>query len=93
MCTFLSGIILTLWTWPVVSKICFKISSVTRGSTPPTYRALLFGSGAARRTNPPAEVGEVTPETDIGEVIAVGIGLVFCGIITGGRGGGGIWLD
>ena len=52
-----------------------------------------MGSGAARRTKPPAEVGEVTPETDIGEVIAVGIGLVFWGIITGGRGGGGMWLD
>jgi hypothetical protein len=28
---------------------------------------------------------------DMGEVIAVGIGLVFWGMITGGRGGGGIW--
>jgi hypothetical protein len=28
----------------------------------------------------------------MGEVIAVGIGLVFWGMITGGRGGGGMWL-
>lgn len=28
---------------------------------------------------------------EIGEVIAVGIGLVFCGMTTGGRGGGGMW--
>ena len=45
----LSGIILTLWTWPVVSKIWRRTSSVTRGSSPPTYRARLLGSGAARR--------------------------------------------
>jgi hypothetical protein len=45
----LSGMILTLWTWPVVSKIWRRTSSVTRGSRPPTYNALLFGSGAARR--------------------------------------------
>lgn len=87
--TFLSGIILTLCTCPVVSKICRKISSVTRGSRPPTYKALLFGSGAARRTKPPALVGDIILP-DMGEVIAVGIGFVFCGIATGGRGGGGI---
>ena len=29
----------------------------------------------------------------MGDVIAVGIGFVFCGMITGGSGGGGIWLD
>jgi hypothetical protein len=34
--TFLSGMIFTLSTWPVVSKICFKMSSVTLGSSPPT---------------------------------------------------------
>jgi len=27
---------------------------------------------------------------DIGELIAVGMGFVFCGMMTGGRGGGGI---
>jgi hypothetical protein len=85
--------ILTLWTWPVVSKICFRMSSVTLGSNPPTYKALLFGSGAARRTKPPPDVGEVMPVADMGEVMAVGIGFVFCGMMTGGRGGGGMWLD
>lgn len=34
--TFLSGMILTFWTWPVVSKIWRSTSSVTRGSRPPT---------------------------------------------------------
>lgn len=64
---------------------------MTLGSRPPTYSARLFGSGAARRTNPPALSGDITPPfSPIGEVIAVGIGFVFCGIITGGRGGGGI---
>ncbi len=74
--TFLSGIILTLWTCPVVSNICLSTSSVTRGSSPPTYNALLFGSGAARRTNPPELVGD-SMSPDMGEVIAVGIGLLF----------------
>mgnify|MGYP006950200819 CR=1 FL=1 len=89
--TFLSGMIFTLTTWPVVSNICLRMSSVTLGSSPPTYRALLFGSGAARRTYPPALVGDIIATPDMGEVMAVGIGLVFWGIITGGRGGGGMW--
>lgn len=88
--TFLSGMILTFWTWPVVSKICLSTSSVTRGSSPPTYNARLFGSGAARRTKPPALPGDIIPP-DIGDVMAVGIGFVFCGMTTGGRGGGGMW--
>jgi hypothetical protein len=75
----------------VVSKICLSTSSVTLGSKPPTYKARLLGSGAARRTNPPALEGDRTlPVPDIGEDIAVGIGLVFCGMMTGGSGGGGI---
>ena len=49
---------------------------MTRGSRPPTYNALLFGSGAARRTNPPELVGDKTSPED-GEVIAVGMGLLF----------------
>lgn len=49
----------------------------------------MFGSGAARRTYPPAFVGDII-FPDIGDVIAVGIGLVFCGITTGGSGGGGM---
>jgi hypothetical protein len=88
--TFLSGMILTFWTCPVVSKICFNTSSVQRGSSPPTYSARLFGSGAARRTYPPALVGDIILP-DMGEVMAVGIGFVFCGMTTGGRGGGGMW--
>ncbi len=65
---------------------------MTLGSRPPTYRALLFGSGAARRTNPPALSGDITPPfSPIGDVIAVGMGFVFWGIITGGSGGGGMW--
>lgn len=64
---------------------------MTLGSRPPTYNARLFGSGAARRTNPPALSGDITPPfSPIGDVIAVGIGFVFCGMITGGSGGGGI---
>jgi hypothetical protein len=77
----------------VVSKICRRTSSVTLGSSPPTYKALLFGSGAARRAKPPALPGDRTPPfspPDIGDVIAVGMGFVFCGMITGGRGGGGM---
>ena len=31
------------------------------------------------------------PGSPPGEVTAVGIGLVFCGMTTGGRGGGGMW--
>lgn len=64
--TFLSGMILTLCTCPVVSKICFNTSSVTRGSSPPTYSALLFGSGAARLTCPPALVGERMSVSSVG---------------------------
>jgi hypothetical protein len=64
---------------------------VTLGSRPPTYRALLFGSGAARRTNPPALSGDITPPfSPIGDVTAVGIGFVFWGMITGASGGGGM---
>lgn len=59
---------------------------MTRGSSPPTYRALLLGSGAALVTNPLAEPGDKeSPD------IAVGIGLLFCGIErVGGMGGGGM---
>lgn len=69
------------------------MSSVTLGSRPPTYRARLFGSGAARRTKlPEPDDGDIIPaESPPGDVMAVGIGFVFCGITTGGRGGGGIW--
>jgi len=78
---FLSGMILTFCTCPVVSNIWRRTSSVTLGSRPPTYNALLFGSGAERRT-------ELLPDPDEGDklefkswlpgdVIAVGIGLVF----------------
>jgi hypothetical protein len=74
--TVLSGMIFTLCTCPVVSKICLSTSSVTRGSRPPTYNALLFGSGAALRTKPPELVGDSTSPDD-GEVIAVGMGLLF----------------
>ena len=88
---FLSGIILTLVTCPVVSKIWRRISSVTLGSSPPTYKARLFGSGAARRTTPPAEAGVSRPAEFIpGDDTDVGRGFVFCGITTGGSGGGGI---
>ena len=64
---------------------------MTRGSKPPTYNALLFGSGAARRgVYPPALlVGESTPP-DMGELIAVGMGFVFWGMMTGASGGGGM---
>src|SRR5579871_898461 len=95
--TFLSGMILTNirdhWSCPVVTNICRRTSSVTLGSSPPTYKARLLGSGAARRANPPALPGDKTPPfslPDIGDVMAVGIGLVFWGMITGGSGGGGI---
>lgn len=90
---FLSGIILTFCTCPVVSNIWRSTSSVTLGSKPPTYSALLLGSGAARRT----ELFEEEPGDNMparspppGEVIAVGIGLLFCGMTTGGKGGGGM---
>ena len=65
---------------------------MTLGSKPPTYRARLFGSGAARRIDPPALEGDIKPpeKLDIGDVIAVGIGLLFWGMTTGGSGGGGI---
>lgn len=65
---------------------------MTRGSNPPTYNARLFGSGAARRENGPALPGEIipllSPLPPIGEVIAVGMGLVFWGMWSGG---GGMW--
>lgn len=91
--TFLSGIILTCCTWPVVSNICRSTSSVTLGSKPPTYRARLFGSGAARRIRLlELDEGDIIPleSPPTGDVIAVGKGFVFCGITTGGSGGGGI---
>lgn len=78
--TFLSGMILTLWTWPVVSKIWRKTSSVTRWSSPPTYSARLLGSGAARRA---AVAGERIPPAP-GEVTEDGMGLVFVLICSGG---------
>jgi hypothetical protein len=63
---------------------------VTLGSSPPTYKALLFGSGAARVTNPLAEPGD-RESPDMGVVMAVGTGLLFCGMErTGGKGGGGM---
>ena len=68
------------------------MSSVTLGSSPPTYKARLFGSGAARRTKlPEPEDGDIMPpESPPGDATAVGIGLVFCGMTTGGSGGGGM---
>jgi hypothetical protein len=90
---FLSGIIFTFCTCPVVSNIWRSISSVTLGSSPPTYKARLLGSGAARRTKLlDAEPGDIIPVESAppGEVMAVGIGFVFCGMTTGGSGGGGI---
>ncbi len=89
---FLSGIIFTFCTCPVVSNICRRISSVTLGSNPPTYSARLLGSGAARRTKlPEPDEGDIIPvESPPGEVIAVGMGFVFCGMTTGGSGGGGM---
>lgn len=69
------------------------MSSVTLGSKPPTYNARLFGSGAARRTELlEDDPGDSRPagSSPPGEVIAVGIGLLFCGITTGGKGGGGM---
>ena len=69
------------------------MSSVTLGSRPPTYRARLLGSGAARRTKLlDAEPGDIIPDESAppGDVMAVGIGLLFCGITTGGNGGGGM---
>ena len=65
---------------------------MTLGSRPPTYRARLFGSGAARRTKlPEPDEGDNIPfESPPGDVMAVGIGLVFCGMTTGGSGGGGM---
>lgn len=62
---------------------------MTRGSSPPTYSALLLGSGAALVTNPLAEFGD-SESPDNGVVIAVGIGLLFCGIERIGTGGGGM---
>lgn len=69
------------------------MSSVTLGSNPPTYRARLFGSGAARRIKlPEPDEGDSIPaESPPGDAIAVGMGLLFCGITTGGKGGGGMW--
>ena len=66
---------------------------MTLGSRPPTYSARLFGSGAARRTKlPEPDEGDNIPfESPPGDVMAVGIGLVFCGMTTGGSGGGGMW--
>ena len=92
MLTFLSGMILTLTTWPAVSKICLRRSSPTFGSKPPTYRARLLGSGAARRTEPPADDGGIMPVAlfEKGDGTAIGIGLLFCGMTTGGSGGGGM---
>ena len=89
---FLSGMILTFCTCPVVSNIWRRISSVTLGSRPPTYSARLFGSGAARRTKPPLpDEGDSIPvESPPGDIMAVGMGFVFCGITTGGSGGGGM---
>jgi hypothetical protein len=84
--TFLSGMILTFCTCPAVSKICLRTSSATRGSSPPTYKARLFGSGAARRTEPPALPGDNIPPAEKGDDMPE----LFCGIMTGGRGGGGI---
>ena len=84
--TFLSGIIFTFCTCPVVSKICLNTSSVTLGSSPPTYSALLLGSGAARR-GPPL-IGEVRSSPPRAEVTADGSGLLFCGMLSGG----GMWL-
>lgn len=78
--TFLSGMIFTFCTWPVVSKIWRKTSSVTRGSRPPTYRALLLGSGAARRGKGPPLEGDMIWSPDIGELTAVGIGFVLGGM-------------
>ena len=89
---FLSGMIFTFCTCPVVSNIWRRMSSVTLGSSPPTYNARLFGSGAARRTKlPEPEEGDSIPvESPPGDVMAVGMGFVFCGITTGGSGGGGM---
>jgi len=39
-----------------------------------------------------ADEGDIMPfESPPGEVMAVGIGLLFCGMTIGGRGGGGMW--
>ena len=65
---------------------------MTLGSNPPTYNARLFGSGAARRMKLlVADPGDPIPEESPSAVIAVGLGLLFCGITTGGSGGGGMW--
>lgn len=56
------------------------MSSVTLGSSPPTYNARLLGSGAARRIKLlVAEDGDIIPleSPGIGDVMAVGIGFVF----------------
>lgn len=64
---------------------------MTRGSRPPTYRARLLGSGAERRTKlEVADPGDAKPAASPSTPTAVGIGLLFCGMTTGGRGGGGI---
>ena len=50
------------------------------------YKALLFGSGAARRTVPPALIGEVIladPDPEMDEELAL--------VLRGGNGGGGMW--
>ena len=82
--TFLSGIIFTFCTCPVVSKICFKTSSVTLGSSPPTYNALLFGSGAARLMLPPALIGDMMVLRSIGPLTSLGTMLLLWGMLRGG---------
>ena len=86
--------ILTLITCPAVSNIWFRISSVTLWSRPPIYKALLFGSGAALLTDPPGVAGDKIPSGKPGNTVvpsAVGMGLLFWGITTGGRESGCIW--
>lgn len=69
------------------------MSSVTLASSPPTYSARLFGSGAARRIKlAEPELGDIIPaESPPGEVTAVGIGLLLWGMTTGGSDGGGMY--
>ena len=78
---------------PTVWNICFNMSSVTRGSRPPTYSARLFGSGAARRTNPPALCGDIICcPSFMGDSITPGIGFVLGGTsMVRGIAGGGMW--
>jgi hypothetical protein len=63
---------------------------VTLGSSPPIYRARLFGSGAARRRKPAEPLGDKRlPPLPSGDVTPGCIALEALGILIGGGIGGG----